>query len=192
MSLGAVRDTIPLHGLTRRRRRASSLLCAGVALIAALAVAGHVGGLRVNLTPSFALGLWRIVPLDRVVAGGDLVFVCPPRTVASELGLARGYLRPGLCPGWMSPLIKTVAALPGQRIEIADAVRVDGAALAHSTVQKADAEGRALTAYAGGIVPTGQLFLHSDFAGSYDSRYFGPIPAAGVLGLARPVITFGP
>ncbi|RUW00077.1 conjugal transfer protein TraF, partial [Mesorhizobium sp. M1A.F.Ca.IN.022.05.2.1] len=38
----------------------------------------------------------------------------------------------------------------------------------------------------------GFLFLHSDFAGSYDSRYFGPIPASGLLGRARPLLTFQP
>ncbi|MFZ1812823.1 MAG: conjugal transfer protein TraF, partial [Rhizobiaceae bacterium] len=32
----------------------------------------------------------------------------------------------------------------------------------------------------------------SDFAGSYDSRYFGPIPGTGLLGRARPVLTFDP
>ncbi|MBB4116372.1 type IV secretory pathway protease TraF [Rhizobium sp. BK226] len=46
--------------------------------------------------------------------------------------------------------------------------------------------------YAGGIVPPGYLFLHSSFEGSYDSRYFGPVPDAGILGLARPVFTFDP
>jgi len=42
----------------------------------------------------------------------------------------------------------------------------------------------------GGVVPSGYLFLHSSFASSYDSRYFGPVPATGLLGLARPVLTF--
>jgi len=38
----------------------------------------------------------------------------------------------------------------------------------------------------------GTLFLHSDFVGSYDSRYFGPLPAEGTLGLAQEVLTFAP
>ncbi|MCK1326662.1 S26 family signal peptidase [Bradyrhizobium sp. 156] len=39
------------------------------------------------------------------------------------------------------------------------------------------------------VVPPGHLSLHSPFAGSYDSRYFGPVPSAGLLGLARPLLT---
>jgi len=46
--------------------------------------------------------------------------------------------------------------------------------------------------WSGGVVPLGHLYLHSSFVGSYDSRYFGPVPAEGVLGRAVPVITFGP
>ena len=61
-----------------------------------------------------------------------------------------------------------------------------------SDLRAADAGGRALLPYAGGVVPPGHVFLHSDFAGSYDSRYFGPVPIAGVLGLARPVLTVRP
>ena len=72
------------------------------------------------------------------------------------------------------------------------ALTVDGRALVHSSVRLVDAEGRALAAYAGGIVPPGHLYLHSDYAGSYDSRYFGPLPDAGLLGLARPVATIDP
>ena len=49
-----------------------------------------------------------------------------------------------------------------------------------------------MTPWSGGIVPKGELFLHSDFVGSYDSRYFGPLPADGILGLARETLTFTP
>ncbi|MCB1419113.1 MAG: S26 family signal peptidase, partial [Notoacmeibacter sp.] len=44
----------------------------------------------------------------------------------------------------------------------------------------------------GGVVPPDTVFLHSTLRGSYDSRYFGPILAAGILGLAKPVFTFTP
>ena len=175
-----------------RRRRALTILGIGAAAVTGLLALGYVGGLRINLTPSYPLGIWRIVPLDRKVAVGDLVMICPPPTSAFTLARQRGYLRLGLCPGWLSPLIKTVAATQGQRVEIAGAVSVDDLPLANSKMRAADAEGRGLIPFAGGIVPSGHIFLHSDFAGSYDSRYFGPVPAAGVLGLAQPVLTIRP
>jgi conjugative transfer signal peptidase TraF len=170
------------------------LFISGVAAAALIGVvgAGYLGGLRINMTPSYPRGLWRIVPFERNVAVGDLVFICPPRTPEFAMAWERGYLRSGLCPGWLSPLIKTIAATPGQRVEIADGVRVDGAPLAYSDLRPADGEGRELVPHIGGLVPIGHLFLHSEFAGSYDSRDFGPIPDDGLLGLAQPVLTLAP
>ncbi len=160
--------------------------------LVALVGAGWFGGFRINLTPSEPLGLWRIGTLDQPAALGDIVFICPPDTPAFRLGLERGYLHRGLCPGWFSPLIKTVAAIDGQHIEVGASISIDGRPLAHSQLHAADAQGRTLAPFAGGIVPPAHLFLHSDFAGSYDSRYFGPIPSAGLLGLAHPVLTVAP
>lgn len=162
------------------------------AAIAAVAMAGWFGGYRINFTPSYPLGLWHIEALGRDAVVGDLVFVCPPATPAFATAFERGYIRRGLCPGWFSPLIKTVVATEGQSVDIGDHVSVDGRPLAHSEVRRSDAEGRAVTAWSGGAIPPGNLYLHSDFAGSYDSRYFGPIPAGGLLGLAVPVFTVDP
>lgn len=161
-------------------------------LISGAAVAAWQGGYRLNETDSYPLGLWRIERTPRQVAVGDRVFVCPPQTREFAVALERGYIRRGLCAGWLSPVIKTVVAVAGQRIEVAASVSIDGRPLAHSDIHAVDAQGRALVPYAGGIVPPGALYLHSNYAGSYDSRYFGPVPATGLLGLARPVLTFGP
>jgi conjugative transfer signal peptidase TraF len=157
--------------------------------VVAIISAGVFAGLRINLTPSEPLGLWRIVVLDRPVAVGDLVFVCPPPGALTAFGLARGYFRQGTCPGGVVPLIKTVAAIAGASITVGVAVTVDGIPLPHSELSPKDGQDRTLMPWVGGIVPSGQLFLHSTFRGSYDSRYFGPVPEAGLLGLARPVLT---
>ena len=50
-------------------------------------------------------------------------------------------------------------------------------------------EGRPLGKAAGGVVPAGQVFTYSDFVGSHRFTVFGAVPAAGILGFARPVIT---
>ncbi|MQB12382.1 conjugative transfer signal peptidase TraF [Agrobacterium sp. ICMP 6402] len=164
---------------------------AGVAIAALVAIA-YFGGFRLNLTPSVPLGLWRILALQRPVEAGDLVFICPPVTASFEEARRRGYVRRGLCPGGFAPLIKTVAALPGQHAKIGVNVTVDGKPLASSIVRASDGEGRPITPFKTGIVPPKNLFLHSSFASSYDSRYFGPVPDTGLLGLARPVLTFEP
>nr|WP_172694574.1 conjugative transfer signal peptidase TraF [Rhizobium rhizogenes]QCL10770.1 conjugative transfer signal peptidase TraF [Rhizobium rhizogenes] len=174
-------------------RRGIFLFLAGASgVIAGLAAFASMGGYRLNLTPSEPLGVWRIVALQRPVETGDLVFICPPANAKFEQARRRGYLRRGLCVGGVAPLIKSVAALPGQHVEIAGHVVIDGTVLASSAVHDWDGEGRLLASDPGGIVPPGTLFLHSSFASSYDSRYFGPVPDSGLLGLARPIITFDP
>ena len=174
------------------RSRAITLISFPAALVLIVSVIALAGGYRLNLTPSEPLGLWRIETLDRDVAVGDLVFVCPPAVALFLQARERGYLRRGLCAGGFAPLIKTVLALPGERTDVDENVTVDGRPITSSRVHTTDGEGRAIEAFSGGVVPVGFLFLHSSYASSYDSRYFGPIPASGLLGLARPVLTFDP
>ncbi|MBY2927020.1 conjugative transfer signal peptidase TraF [Rhizobium leguminosarum] len=178
--------------MTGQQRRAAGIIfmAASVAILAigtALA-----GGYRINLTPSEPLGLWRIIPLHRPAAVGDLLFICPPATAEMREAQARGYLRSGSCPGGVAPLIKTVIAVAGQNAEIGASVSVDGRVVSSSRLALRDGKGRPLTPFPSGIVPPGYVFLHSAFPGSYDSRYFGPVPISGILGLAQEVFTYVP
>ena len=175
-----------------RRRHVISLVVAICGALTATAAGGWFGGYRLNLTPSEPLGLWKIEPLTRTVVIGDVVFDCLPASEEFAVALERGYLRSGLCTDGVAPLIKTVVAVSGQRVGVGSHVVIDRLPLPYSTVQPSDGAGRPLHPFTGGIVPPGHLFLHSDFASSYDSRYFGPVPETGLLGLARPVLTFDP
>ncbi|MGO7345351.1 conjugative transfer signal peptidase TraF [Rhizobium johnstonii] len=157
-----------------------------------LVVTAVAGGYRINLTPSEPLGLWRIIPLHRPAAVGDLLFICPPETAAMREARARGYLRSGSCRGGVAPLIKTVIAVAGQHAEIGVSVSVDGRGVSSSSLALRDGKGRPLTPFPSGIVPPGYVFLHSAFPGSYDSRYFGPVPISGIRGLAQEVLTYVP
>ncbi|WEX91430.1 conjugative transfer signal peptidase TraF (plasmid) [Sinorhizobium garamanticum] len=187
--------TIPLIATAPMRRRNKPLLL-GLATIT-MALLGTTSGAwfgnyRINLTPSEPLGLWHVVKLDRPAAVGDLVFICPPQTAATREARTRGYLRAGLCPGGVAPLIKTVIAVAGQRVDVGAGVNVDGRSVPSSGLAQRDGQGRPMTPFPGGNVPADYVFLHSPFSGSYDSRYFGPVPAEGILGLAREVLTYAP
>ncbi|MFH1556115.1 MAG: conjugative transfer signal peptidase TraF [Pseudomonadota bacterium] len=173
-----------------RVRNPAAIVIAMALLAVSVSAAAWIGGYRINETPSYPIGLWRVSSLDRRVSVGDLVLICPPESETFKVARERGYLRFGPCPGWVAPLIKRVAAVAGQEISVSASIAIDGTPLAHSELRHADAAGRTLSAYGGGAVPPDFLFLHSDFPGSYDSRYFGPIPASGIIGLARPVLTF--
>lgn len=175
-----------------QRTHAVVLLALAASVFSGGVAAAIVGGFRINLTPSEPLGLWRIVVLDRPVSLGDLVFICPPQTVAMVQARERGYLRSGTCPGGVAPLIKTVVAVAGQHVEIGAGVMIDGRPIASSDLIAQDGKGRPMKPFPGGIVPDESVFLHSPLRGSYDSRYFGPLPASGILGLAQPVLTYAP
>ncbi|MBY3299951.1 conjugative transfer signal peptidase TraF [Rhizobium laguerreae] len=175
-----------------RIRPVVTILLAGALLAVALFIAGSAGGYRINLTPSEPLGLWRIIPLYRPVAVNDLVFICPPTTAEMQEARARGYLRSGSCPGGVAPLIKTVIAVAGQHVEIGASVSVERRVVSSSSLAQRDGKGRPLSPFPSGVVPPGYVFLHSAFRGSYDSRYFGPVPISGILGLAQEVFTYVP
>lgn len=164
-----------------------SLVVAGF-IHGSVLVAGGVFNLRVNLTPSEPMGIWRILPLSRDLRVGDIVFICPPDTPIMREARSRGYLRHGLCKGGFAPLIKTVVALPGQTATIGSDVRIDDGPLAHSTVLRADAKGRLLPLSSNLKVPSGSVFVHSAYAGSFDSRYFGPLPVLNILGIAQAIL----
>lgn len=180
------------HLLLRQRQRALFVLAAAAGSALLTILSGALGGLRINMTPSESIGLWRILPLEREPAIGDMVFVCLPRSALVEEARSRGYLRRGLCASGYAPLIKTVVAVSGQQVEIISTVRIDGAEIPHSALARADGMGRPLIAARGERIPPGYVFLHSPFPGSWDSRYFGSVPASSILGIAREVLTFAP
>jgi conjugative transfer signal peptidase TraF len=180
------------QSMTTQQRRAIVVLSMAVMAVILLVVTAAAGGYRVNLTPSEPLGLWRIIPLHRLAQVDDLVFICPPETAEMLEARMRGYLRSGSCPGGVAPLIKTVIAVAGQHVEIGASVNVDERGVPSSSLAQRDGKGRPLTPFPSGIVPPGHVFLHSAFRSSYDSRYFGPVPASGVLGLAQEVFTYAP
>ncbi|MDQ0323114.1 conjugative transfer signal peptidase TraF [Pararhizobium capsulatum DSM 1112] len=180
------------RSMTTQQRRAIVVLSMAAVAAILLAVTAIAGGYRINLTPSEPLGLWRIIPLHRPAAVDDLLFICPPETAAMRAARVRGYLRSGSCPGGVAPLIKTVIAVAGQHVQIGVSVSVDGRGVSSSSLAIRDGKGRPLTPVPSGIVPPGYVFLHSAFPGSYDSRYFGPVPISGILGMAQEVFTYVP
>jgi conjugative transfer signal peptidase TraF len=114
---------------------------------------------------------------------GDLVAVMPPQALAEFL-VNRGYI------GRDTPLLKHVAALPGQEVcRIGRTVTVDavpfGDALDH------DRLGRELPIWRGcRRIAEGDVFLmNSSVRDSLDGRYFGSIPTDAVIGKATPLFT---
>lgn len=148
-----------------------------------------VGGYRLNLTDSLPPGVWRVTA--RPAQRGDVVAVCPPNTRAIAGAVAAGYLRRGVCPGLVAPLLKPIAAVAGDVVELSSrGVAVNGALLPQSAPLTQDRAGRLLPRGPFGrhVLGPGEVWLVSTYnPGSFDSRYLGAFSARAISGAATPV-----
>lgn len=165
--------------------------------IAALAAAGLLGliaggaslaGLRLNTTPSAPEGLWRVSPLPSSgIARGAMVEVCPPDMPIVTVMRDRAYLPPGRCEPGVAPLLKPVAAVPGDQVTITQGNAIVNGRVLSQTAAAPNVPGWPAGTY---TVEPGTVWLFSSYSeSSFDSRYFGPVPVANVSGLATPLIT---
>jgi conjugative transfer signal peptidase TraF len=132
------------------------------------------------------LDLWRTHPPRR----GAIVAVCLPRNAAC-LAARRGYIGPGECACNTSPVLKRIAALSPDLVEVRESgILVNGAPLPHSGRRARDSRARLIPRVPAGLYPlkpaTAWLYGESD-ARSWDSRYFGPVPLAGLVAEAHPI-----
>jgi conjugative transfer signal peptidase TraF len=123
-----------------------------------------------------------------------VVVLCLPPGPGTRLALRRGYIGPGVCPGGTEPLLKPVAAIAGDVVRVTAAgIVVNGMPVPNTAALARDSAGRPLQPVAIGTYPVqpGEVWLLSSLAAnSFDSRYLGPVPVAGIRGLARPVWVF--
>lgn len=163
------------------------------ALAAVTAWAGALaGGVRVNWTPSLPVGLWSLAPAPKALRAGHIAEFCLPPAVAA-LAIERRYVGAGRCPDGSMPLLKPVAAVAGDTVEVtASDVLVNGRQVVPAGIAR-DSQARPMTPVPPGQyrVAEGQAWLLSAYnPNSFDSRYWGPIPASLVLRVAHPLLTF--
>lgn len=134
-----------------------------------------------NASASAPIGLYQIDG-DATPAVGDLVVLTPPKTIARFIA-ERRYLPGGV------PLLKQVAALPGQHVCRSGAdVSIDSIPVAVARAR--DQIGRKMPVWHGcQRISADELFLLNPAADSLDGRYFGPVSASGVVGVAHRLLT---
>ena len=139
--------------------------------------------LVINTTGSFPRGIYR--KEAREFRKGDLVLVCPPDRPIFHDALGVGLLSPGLCPGGLGYLIKQVAATEGDFVEISPAgVTINGKHLKNSRRQSLRLGHVEMPVHRKLYK---EVVLMSPHPLSFDSRYFGIIPASAVLTSLEPV-----
>jgi conjugative transfer signal peptidase TraF len=160
--------------------RAAVILCMDIGLAALLMPLAIPNRVQIVYNPSDSVprGLYRIGPADSLQVGSIVLVRLPAQ--AAVLAAQRGYLPAGI------PLLKRIGAVAPQRVCVDGAsVRIDDVAVA--AVMGTDGRGRPLSAW-----PQCRRLAHGEFfllsntnSASFDSRYFGPIRASGVIGSAQ-------
>lgn len=122
---------------------------------------------------------------------GMLVLACLPDEVA-KLAYERNYIASGKCKGGYAPVGKYIQAVTGDEVRFTpEGIFVNGSLLENSKPYAMDGEGRAMPVILQDMVlPKDELVLLNNYAGSFDSRYYGPIPSRYVVGTLKPIWTF--
>ena len=178
------------HPRSRLRARIvlAALSACGLAALAWASFVQPLPRLVYNPSDSVAVGWYRVDPLDhrvgslpRPLSVGRIVLTRLPAEAAA-LAAQRGYLPARI------PLLKRVGAVAPQYVCMFDGlVWIDG--VPSAAVLPADRLGRPLPSWQQcRRLQPGELFLLSSInPASFDSRYFGPVSAAAVIGVAHPV-----
>ncbi|WP_432778452.1 S26 family signal peptidase [Burkholderia gladioli pv. alliicola] len=172
----------------RARIVLAGLTACGLAALAWAAFVSPLPRLTYNPSDSVAVGWYRIESFEPRTASlprplsVDSIVLVPLPAEAAALAAQRGYLPTRV------PLLKRVGAVAPQHVCIVAAqVRIDG--VPSAAVLAADRLGRPLPSWpqCRRLAP-GELFLLSvTNPASFDSRYFGPVSASTVIGVAHPV-----
>jgi len=157
---------------------ASLLAVVGVALIVFSIALRPMPLVVWNASASVPVGLY--VRASGTIKRGDFALVRTP-DAAAMLAAERGYLPVGV------PLVKHIAAVAGDDVCVLNlAVSVNGKTVAHQL--SADRAGRSLPRWNGcRRLNQGEYLLLADAPDSFDSRYFGPVPSANIIGRLVPL-----
>jgi conjugative transfer signal peptidase TraF len=179
---------VVVRGRPGRRARSGVLVCTGTLLL--VSALGWGAGLRLNLSGSMPIGLYRLS--TEPAARRAIVLACLPTEVAI-FARSRRYVPHGPCPGGTAPIGKVVLALGGDVVQVTGTgLVVNGQAVRGTTPLAVDGAGRSLRRFPNGAyrVRADEVWLYSPYsARSFDSRYFGPVPRSCILSRVLPLWT---
>ena len=158
----------------------------GFTIMAVLAVSD---GYRFNPTSSAPVGIWKITEKEpERLNVGEYVFICPPKHEVLSSLIKQGRMFRGLCDSGTVPFIKEVVAHSDGEFRVED----DGVYINNQLIpQTAPYPWENLIPAAASDIESGEFVaIQTMHVGPIDSRYFGPLAVADVIGVIEPVWTY--
>ena len=178
----------PFNARSRFEQVVGYVLFSCAVSYAAWIVAVHFG-LRFNVEPSMPMGAyWRVTgSIDR----GTTVAACLPPSLA-RYALQRRILAEGPCPSGVMPVVKAVAAVAGDVVDVSDSgVRVNGQPWPYSAIRRVSCFGMRIDMRLPSgryVIAPDSVFLMGVNPCSWDSRYWGSLSRTTVARW-NPIIT---
>ena len=134
----------------------------------------QVLGLRINLSRSAPLGIYRLESRGKIERGDCIAVNTEWDKRGIELGIHKRPHR----------MLKLVEGVPGDKVEyLEDLLTVNGRRIPGTTIKEKDGQGQKLTHPAYPYVISEDHYLAISVAheeGAWDSRYFGPVPISAI------------
>lgn len=144
-----------------------------------------------NFTPSMPIGFYYKISKAVNLKVGEDVEVCLPEKIG-KVGLKRGYIDEGSCPGGFEPIVKKLIAVPGDKISLTKkSIIVNGVEYRAPYIEY-DMHGNHMIAYPiKEITSTNKYWLYgaNDPKYSWDSRFYGGVEIQNIKGVVRPLFT---
>jgi len=122
---------------------------------------------------------------------GEFVQACLPDALASYAVAHEILFTGGACANGSEPIVKVLAGLPGDVVNVDRDVRVNGRTWPSSTIRSIDSRGRAVDlrlARGTFVVAAHSMLLLGLHPRSWDGRYFGALPSSAVTGRWFPIL----
>lgn len=169
-------------GRRHGRRAGACLLLTGIgAGLGLLSLGAQAPALVWNFTASIPVGLYGVS--QRQPAKGDLIAISPTGSTRQKLD-AYDVLPAG------KVLLKQLKAVGGDNVcRIGASVTINGAEAATARLRSRD--GQELPVWSGcRVLGADEILVLAPHPLSFDGRYFGPINAGQIIGVATPLFTF--
>ena len=175
-----------MRGTKRWKKITFISLAVYAALFLALVAYVKINNYGINLTPSAAMGIWRLKAKDREYTTGKYILIEGAKL--RENPQFNPYYARHASSGNM---LKKILGVSGDRIARRDdCLEINGEKVSDGKFFEIDTEGNPLNGYdLPQILGAGEYWVHSRERG-YDSRYFGPISEDAIKGVMEPIFVW--